>query len=95
MPLSGRERRGLVVLAGVLVAAGAGIGGWELAAGNGVPAGQGQCVSVFVASSTGGGELRHCGQDAQKWCAAEASATGPLASQVRTACRRAGLPVPQ
>lgn len=80
------------MLAGVLLAAGAGIGGWELAAGKGAPAGQGQCVSVLVASSTGGGELRHCGQDAKQWCASEAKASGPLASQARTACRQAGFP---
>jgi hypothetical protein len=89
-PLLAHERRGAVLLAGLLVAAGAVAGFWELSsAGNGSPAGR--CVSIVVASSTGGGELRRCGKQARTWCAGQARPTGPFASQAQEACRRAGF----
>ncbi|MDA8300871.1 MAG: hypothetical protein M0005_04860 [Actinomycetota bacterium] len=90
-PLSGRERRGFAVLAGVVVAAGVGLGTWGLAAGGGPSTAQGKCVSVLVASSTGGGELRHCGKGARNWCTTQASTAGTVAAEATAACRREGF----
>jgi hypothetical protein len=88
-PLLAHERTGMAVLLGVLSAAGVGVGAWAVASAGG-PGGA-RCVSVLVASSTGGGELRHCGQEARVWCAREAVATGSVAAAARAACRRADL----
>ena len=79
------------MLAGVVVAAGVGLGTWGLAAGDGPPAAQGKCVSVLVASSTGGAELRHCGEDARHWCSIQASSSGTVAADASAACRREGF----
>jgi hypothetical protein len=88
--LLAHERRGLAVLAGLLVVVGIGVGSWELVSGGANPS-AGKCVSMVVASSTGGGELRYCGARARSWCAGEAHLSGPTALAARAACRRAGL----
>jgi hypothetical protein len=89
-PLQSHERKGALMLAGVVVAAAAGLGIWGLSAGGGAKP-DGKCVSFSIASSTGGAVLRHCGADARTWCAAEATAKGTLADEIRGACRRAGF----
>jgi hypothetical protein len=89
-PLSRREWRALSVVGAAVVLAGAGVGIWELATPGGGEGGRG-CVSVVVPSSTGGGTITHCGAGAKSWCAAEATAHGPLAQLARSACRRADL----
>ena len=89
-PLSRRERRALSIVGAAVVLAGAGVGVWELVTPGGAGSGRG-CVSVVVPSSTGGGTITHCGTDARSWCAAQASAHGPLAQLARNACRRADL----
>ena len=69
---------------------GAGLGIWQVAGGGGA-APKGPCVSINIASSTGGALVAHCGADAHTWCAAEAKATGELAGLAQTACRKKGL----
>ena len=71
--------------------AGLAIGVWALASGSGTKSPKGPCVSVVIASSTGGGMVRQCGTDAHSWCATEATGTGPEAREVVAQCRRAGL----
>lgn len=88
-PLLTHERRGIVVLVAAVVAAGVGLGVWGLTSTGG--SGKGKCVSVLVASSTGGSELRHCGEAARSWCATQATSSGAVAEQAREACRRAGF----
>ena len=78
------------MLAGVMVAAAAGLGIWGLSAGGGAKP-HGKCVTFSIASSTGGASIRHCGAGARTWCAAEATATGALADEIHAACRRAGF----
>ena len=91
--LTRNERRGTVVVGAVVLVAGAGLGIWTLvggASGAGTSP-KGPCVSVAIPSSTGGGEVRQCGDDARKWCAAEATGSGLVASEVKAACKHAGL----
>ena len=62
-PLSRRERRGVALLAALVLLAGTGVGIWEVAKPR--PGGStGRCVSVMVASSTGGAVVTHCGRSA-------------------------------
>jgi hypothetical protein len=90
-PLSRHERKGAVAVVATVVLVGAGLGIWDLTGGSAGPTPAGPCVSVAVASSTGGGTMRQCGSDARSWCAAEARSTGPVASLAKGACRREGL----
>jgi hypothetical protein len=90
VPLARSERRAGWVVASVMVLIGAGLGIWEVAGSGGSASPKG-CVSIVLASSTGGATLRRCGADARAWCAAEAKAAGAVAGQAQTACRRAGL----
>jgi hypothetical protein len=89
-PLRDKEKRSLALLAGLLVAVGTGLGSWALASAGSGPA-AGKCVSVVVASSTGGGELRYCGTQARRWCAATAQLSRAVAPAAEVACRRAGF----
>ncbi len=90
--LTRNERRGTVVLGAAVLLAGAGLGIWALAGGGSATTSQkGPCVSVDIPSSTGGGEVRQCGDDARTWCATEATGGGLVASEVKAACKRAGL----
>ena len=90
-PLRAHERKGVLALVAVVALTGAAIGSWELATGGCGSKEGGKCVTVTVASATGGGQVRHCGHDARTWCASETASTGELASLARAACRRAGL----
>jgi len=93
-PLATSERRGLVALIGAVVVAGAALGIWTLAGdGSARPPGQagGHCVSIVVASSTGGATARHCGLGARSWCAGMATASGAYASAAQAACLKAGM----
>ena len=84
------ERRAGWAVAVAVVVIGAGLGLWQVISGGGA-APKGPCVSINIASSTGGAFVSHCGADARTWCAAEAKATGEVAGQARAACRRKGL----
>jgi hypothetical protein len=87
--LAPNQRRWVWAVAGALVISGVGVGAWA-AAGGGSPTGK--CVTVVVASSTGGIYAQHCGADARKWCATEATApNGAIALKGRAACRREGF----
>ena len=90
-PLTRRDRKAALAVGAVVVVLGAGLGIWGLAGGGGGGGGAGRFVSLVIASSTGGGTVRHCGEGARTWCAGEDRLTGPLAGQARAACRRAGL----
>ena len=89
--LKPHERKGALIVASVLVAAAAGIGVWQVAEATGGNAKSGKCVSVPIASSTGGGTLSQCGSQARSWCAAEAHTSGVLAGEIRAACRKEGF----
>jgi hypothetical protein len=93
-PLARSERRAGWAVAVAVVVIGAGLGLWQVAGGGGGGP-KGRCVSINVASSTGGAFLQHCGPGARAWCATQARLTGEVAVQARAACRRDGfLPGP-
>ena len=90
-PLTGHDRKAALAVGAVIVLLGAGLGIWDLT-GSAANSGQtGRCVSLVIASSTGGGTIRHCGLGARTWCAGESSLDGPVARQAQAACRQAGL----
>ena len=92
--LTSNEKRGTVVLGAVVLLTGAGLGIWALVgggSGGGSTSVKGPCVSVAIPSSTGGGEVRQCGDAARQWCATEATGSGLVASEIKAACRHAGL----
>ncbi len=89
LPLARSERRAGWAVAAVVVLIGAGFGTWEVAGGGTKP--KGPCVSINVASSTGGAFVQHCGAGARTWCAAEAKAAGVVAREAQAAGRRDGF----
>ncbi len=91
LPLAPSERRAGWAVAVAVVVIGAGLGVWQVAGGGGGTAPKGPCVSINIASSTGGAFVSHCGASARTWCAAEAKATGQLAGEAQSACRKNGL----
>jgi len=90
-PLTRNERRGTLVLGAVVLVAAAALGTWALVGSSGGQGSKGPCVSMVIASATGGGTVHHCGNDARSWCAAETAGGGPLAAEAERVCRRAGL----
>jgi hypothetical protein len=86
-PLTRRQR--LLLVLTIAVIAGAVL--WAVLRSGGAPVSAGGCVSVVVASSTGGGLLHECGAAARALCRSEATATGSFAADVRTQCRLAGV----
>jgi hypothetical protein len=90
-PLTRTERRGTLILGIVVLVTAAGLGIWALTGLAGAKSPKGPCVSAVIASSTGGGTVRFCGQEARTWCASETKGTGPVAVQAERVCRRAGL----
>jgi hypothetical protein len=86
-PLTGRQRLLLALTVAVLA------GGvlWAVLRSGGAPASARGCVSVVVATSTGGGLLHECGAAARALCRSEATAAGSFAADVRTQCRLAAV----
>jgi hypothetical protein len=90
-PLTRNERRGPLILGAVVLVAALGLGIWALAGLGGAKSPKGPCVSAVIASSTGGGTVRFCGEEARSWCASETQGKSAVAVQAQRACRRAGL----
>lgn len=88
-PITKTERKGAIVLAGVIVACGLGLATWELTNGFGRPQPK-DCVSVVVAGPTGGGYIGACGAQAKPWCKTESTAPNETGKLVAAACRKAG-----
>jgi hypothetical protein len=90
-PLTRNERRGTLVLGAVVLLVGVAVGIWAVVGLGGAKSPKGPCVSAVIASSTGGGTVRFCGDQARNWCASETKGNGPVAVEAQRACRRAGL----
>jgi hypothetical protein len=83
-PVTGRDKR-RILLAGILiVAVFAGVGIWAAVRPGSYGASRDGCVTLNVPSSTGGGLLHGCGGQARTMCANADAGTGP--------CRLAGIP---
>lgn len=83
-----RERKLLIGAAVVLALAGTGTAVATMAESHADR--QNKCVSFNIGSSTGGFFIRHCGADAEQWCAAESLAEDHIAHEARPACAAAG-----
>jgi hypothetical protein len=91
-PLSRGQRRALYATVGALLAVIAALAAYGAVASTpGATSGHG-CVSVTVASTTGGATLHYCGRAAKQWCMMESQRNGPVASVARPQCRLAGFP---
>jgi len=88
----GRRRR--IILAGGLVfllAAVVGVGMWATSDPGGYRTSRNGCVTLTIASSTGGAMRHECGDAARAWCRAAFTDSDNLALLTRPQCRAAGL----
>jgi hypothetical protein len=92
--LTRRDKRGIAIVGGLVVAGLGGLGIWAAVA----PGGYGQshdgCVTVSAASSTGGALLHECGSGAVAMCRAAYTHQDKLSLLTRPQCRLAGLGPP-
>ena len=88
-PLSGRERRVMLIVTGVVAAViAAGATAWAL---TGHERSEQGCVNVSIASSMGGAVERACGEAARDWCRAASAQHDTHAVAVQVRCRDAGI----
>jgi len=89
--LTRRDKRGIAIVAGVVLAVFAGLGVWAAVNPGGYGRSHNGCVTVNAASSTGGGLLHACGSSAVAMCKAAFSHGDKLSLLTRPQCRLAGL----
>jgi hypothetical protein len=93
IPLTGRDRGLLAVLAVVLLVGTAGIVYAGIhGSGPRAPAAGSGCIEATVPGATGAQILRTCGASARRVCLTEGARADAVAVALRSACRRAGLP---
>jgi hypothetical protein len=51
------------------------------------------CISLTLASTTGGAQFHACGADARQWCLQQGRQASADAAKLRAACRREGYPI--
>jgi hypothetical protein len=89
--LTRRDKRGMAIIGGVVLAVSAGVGIWTaVRPGEYGPSRHG-CVTVTAASSTGGALVHACGSSAVAMCQAAFSHDDRFSLLTRPQCRRAGL----
>jgi hypothetical protein len=89
--LTRRDKRGLAIVGGLVLAVSAGVGIWTaVRPGEYGPSHDG-CVTVTAASSTGGGLVHACGSSAVAMCQAAFDHDDRLSLLTRPQCRLAGL----
>jgi hypothetical protein len=96
-PLTRRDKRGIALVGGLILAGFAGLGIWTVVNPGGYGRSQNGCVTVTAPSSTGGGIMHECGTRAQVMCRAAFTHDDKLSRLTRPQCRLAGLglaPVP-
>jgi hypothetical protein len=88
-----RRRRGVLAgaVAALLLSAGA-VWVWASDDPDGYRTSRNGCVTVTVASSTGGAMRHECGDAARAWCRSAYADNDALALATRTQCQLAGLP---
>jgi hypothetical protein len=89
--LTRRDKRGLAIVGGLVLAVSAGVGIWAaVRPGEYGPSHDG-CVTVTAASSTGGALVHACGSSAVAMCQSAFSHDDKLSLLTRPQCRLAGL----
>ncbi len=89
--LTRRDKRGIAIVAGVVLAVFVGLGVWAAVDPGGYGRSHNGCVTVDAASSTGGGLLHACGPSAVAMCRAAFQHDDKLSLLTRPQCRLAGL----
>jgi hypothetical protein len=89
--LTRRDRRGLAVVGGLILAVSAGVGNWTAVQPREYGPSHDGCVTVTAASSTGGALVHACGSSAVAMCQAAFSRDDRLSLLTRPQSRLAGL----
>ena len=90
-PVTGRDKRRIVIVVAVLVVVLAGIGIWAAVRPGSYGASKNGCITVTLPSTTGGALLHQCGADARATCRHAFASSGKVAALTRPQCRLAGL----
>lgn len=91
LSLTPRGKRIAYLVVALVVAAGVAVGAWSAVSGDPLATSANGCVSVTVASSTGGGILHYCGAQAKTFCRAAFASSDPVSLAARPQCDKAGL----
>jgi hypothetical protein len=90
-PLTRRDKRGIAIVAALVLAAFAAVGIWAAVRPGGYGQSRDGCVTVTAPSSTGGGLMHACGADARAMCRAAFAGHDELSLLTRQQCRLAGI----
>ncbi len=90
-PLTSRDKRGIAIVAGLILAIAAGVGIWTAVRPGTYGPSRDGCVTVTEASSTGGALVHACGSSAVTMCRAAFAHDDKLSLLTRPQCRLAGL----
>jgi hypothetical protein len=90
-PLTRRDKRGLAIVGGVILAVGAGVGIYSAVSPGSYGQSRDGCVTVSAPSSTGGGLQHACGAAAVAMCREAYTHDDQLSLLSRTQCRLAGI----
>jgi hypothetical protein len=89
--LTRRDKRGMAIVGGLVLALSAGVGIWTAVRPGQYGPSRDGCVTVMAASSTGGALVHACGPSAAALCQAAFSHDDKLSLLTRPQCRLAGL----
>jgi hypothetical protein len=90
-PLTRRDKRGIAIVAGLLLVIAAGVGIWAAVRPGAYGPSRDGCVTVTEASSTGGALVHACGSRAVAMCRTAFAHDDKLSLLTRPQCRLAGL----
>ncbi|HEY3903475.1 MAG TPA: hypothetical protein VGM14_06210 [Streptosporangiaceae bacterium] len=90
-PVTGRDKRRIVIVIAALVVVLAGVGIWAVLQPGSYGASKNGCITVTLPSTTGGALLHQCGADARATCRRAFAGSGKVAALTRPQCRLAGL----
>ncbi len=90
-PLTRRDKRGLAIVGGVILAVGAGVGIYAAVSPGSYGQSRDGCVTVNAPSSTGGALQHACGAAAVAMCHNAYTHDDQLSLLTRTQCRLAGI----
>jgi hypothetical protein len=89
--LTSRDKRGIAIVAGLLLVIAAGVGIWTAVRPGTYGPSRDGCVTVTAASSTGGALVHACGSRAVAMCRTAFAHDDKLSLLTRAQCRLAGL----
>jgi hypothetical protein len=89
--LTPRRRRIVYSVVAAVLAIGLAVGIWSAVAADPATTSANGCVSVNVSSTTGGGLLHYCGQQAVTFCRQAFTTSNAVSLAARPQCDQAGL----